>query len=528
MIDTQEGTTAKTASGVAQKAASLWPVVTAAVLGLLLYRVVLVKLCQDWWTDPDFSHGFIVPLFSAFVIWRDRARLAAIPKKPSWWGLVLVAAALAWLVVGVTGSELFLSRTSGLVLLAGIAVTFWGWQRLRRLAFPLLFLLFAIPIPQIVFNQITFPLQLLASRLAAELLPLFQVPVLREGNVIHLPAMALEVAEACSGIRSLMSLGALAVICGYLLEKSVWKRIVLALASVPITVAANAGRVVGTGLCVQYWDQEKALGFFHEFSGLVIFFISLALILLFHKGLALFGRSGAGGAGGERPVAPFVGSARPESFAVKGMRLAGVAALLIVTIAFLEGRSALEKVPKSQPVAAFPGSEGIWRAVDRPISSVVRESLGPGDFLNRLYLRDTDPTGTDFFIAYFPSQRTGDTIHSPKHCLPGAGWVFENSKHVVLQTSGMKPVEANEAILAKGSDRMLAIYWYQAHGRSVASEYWAKFYLVADAMRMNRTDGALVRLITPIVPGETTDSARARIMAWISQFGPRLRDVIPE
>ena len=160
-----------------------------------------------------------------------------------------------------------------------------GRSMLRAMLFPLLTLLLAIPFPEIVFNKITFPLQLLASQLASGILPLFHVPVLHEGNVIELPAMKLEVAEACSGIRSLMSLFTLAIFYGYFLERGTWRRVILALASVPIAVAANAARIVGTGLCVQYWDPDKAQGFFHEFSGMVMFVISLMLLYLVHLGM---------------------------------------------------------------------------------------------------------------------------------------------------------------------------------------------------------------------------------------------------
>src|SRR5258708_34132361 len=158
---------------------------------------------------------------------------------------------------------------------------------LKALRFPLLTLLLAIPFPEIVFNKITFPLQLLASDVASAVLPLFHVPVLRDGNVIELPVMKLEVAEACSGIRSLMSLFTLAGFYGYFLEKTTGRRIILALASVPIAVAANAARVVGTGLCVQYWDPDKALGFFHEFSAWVMFVVSLACLYLVHRAMRL-------------------------------------------------------------------------------------------------------------------------------------------------------------------------------------------------------------------------------------------------
>jgi len=187
------------------------------------------------------------------------------------------------LIVGQMGAELFFSRLSLLVVLAGLIILFLGWNLFRALLFPWAFLLLMIPLPAIVLNQITFPLQLLASKVASTTLPWMGVPVLREGNVIILPAMALEVAEACSGIRSLMSLTALAVIYGYLMERRVGIRVLLAVASIPIAVAANSFRIVGTGLLVQYWDPDKAQGFFHEFSGWLIFVVSLIMLYLLHR-----------------------------------------------------------------------------------------------------------------------------------------------------------------------------------------------------------------------------------------------------
>jgi exosortase len=186
-------------------------------------------------------------------------------------------------VLGQLGAEIFLSRCSLLLVLAGLAILFSGWTFFRAILFPLAFLVMMIPIPAIVFNQITFPLQLLASKIASGILAHLGVPVLREGNVIVLPSMALEVADACSGIRSLMSLATLAVIYGYLMERKTWIRVVLALAALPIAVAANSLRVVGTGLLVQYWDPDKAQGFFHEFQGWLMFVASLAMLYFLHR-----------------------------------------------------------------------------------------------------------------------------------------------------------------------------------------------------------------------------------------------------
>lgn len=254
---------------------------------MAVYYRVLAKLVTDWWQIPDFSYGFLVPIFAAYLVWAKRKTLLNTKVAPTWSGVAVVALGLVVLLLGVYGAELFLSRVSLVILLAGLVLSFGGRQLLKELRFPLLVLILAIPIPAIIFNQITFPLQILSSKLASALLPLFGVPVLREGNIIQLATMQSEVAEACSGIRSLMSLFTLAIFYGYFLEKSSLRRAILALASIPIAIAANAVRIFGTGLCVQYWDPDKAQGFFHEFSGWVIFLVSLGCLLIVHRVMCL-------------------------------------------------------------------------------------------------------------------------------------------------------------------------------------------------------------------------------------------------
>lgn len=273
------------------------PLLLLAVLLFGLYNHIAVKLVTDWYELPDFSHGFLIPFFAAFLIWDRRESLKRTPVQPSWWGIWLVAAALFLLLVGVFGADLFVSRISFILLAAGVIWTLLGRAMLGQLKLVLFVLLLAIPLPTLILNQITFPLQLLASKLASALLPLAGVPVLRDGNVINLPAMQLEVAEACSGIRSLTSLFTVAVIYGYFLEKRTLPRVILALASVPIAVAANVVRIFGTGLCVQYWNPDRALGFFHEFSGWLMFVVSLVCLYLTHH-LVRFLRRDRGMEGG--------------------------------------------------------------------------------------------------------------------------------------------------------------------------------------------------------------------------------------
>jgi exosortase len=261
------------------------PLLQALILGaflLWLYLPTLARLVAQWWHDPNFSHGFFVPAFSAFVLWQERERLRHIERRPSWTGLWFLAMGLTLLVLGQLGAEIFLSRFSLLLVFGGLAILFGGWEFLRAVLFPLAFMVMMIPIPAIVFNQITFPLQLLASKVASAILPVLGVPTLREGNIIVLPAMPLEVADACSGIRSLMSLATLAVIYGYLTEGRIWVRLLLGVAALPVAVVANSMRVVVTGLLVQYWDPDKAQGFFHEFQGWLMFVASLGMLYALH------------------------------------------------------------------------------------------------------------------------------------------------------------------------------------------------------------------------------------------------------
>jgi exosortase len=263
------------------------PLILIGATILVIYARVLVKLVHDWSTMPDFSHGFVIPFFVAYLVWEKRRAISATPVHDRWAGVGFVALAMMVLLTGIYGADLFLSRISLILLLIGLVWAFAGLSMVRTLALPFGVLLLAIPFPAIVFNRITFPLQLFASHIASLALPVFGVPVLREGNVIQLPALQLEVAEACSGIRSLMTLFTVAVIYGYFAEKSTWRRVILAVAALPIAVAANAIRIVGTGLCVQYWNPDKALGFFHEFSGWLMFVLSTICLYLLHRLMSL-------------------------------------------------------------------------------------------------------------------------------------------------------------------------------------------------------------------------------------------------
>jgi exosortase len=256
-----------------------------AVMGML-YAAVIGRLVGQWYSDSDYSHGFIVPLVSAYLIWQRRDRLRRIPLRPSFWGMVVVLASLGLLFLGSLGAELFLTRISMVGTMCGLVVYFGGWRLLRAMAFPVSFLLFAIPIPVILYNEIVFPLQFIASQFATSTLELLNLfPIMREGNVLIIPGMRLEVVEACSGIRSLMSLLALAAGYGYLAERSVMVRWLLILAMVPLAIISNGTRVMITALMSNYMGPRAAEGFIHEFSGWVIFVFATMLFLGLHGSL---------------------------------------------------------------------------------------------------------------------------------------------------------------------------------------------------------------------------------------------------
>lgn len=251
----------------------------------VVYAPVLARLWHDWANDDNYSHGFLVVPLAAYFAWERRARLLAIEPRPWNGGLVVVVAGLAILLTGLLGAELFLSRISLVVVLAGAVLFLFGTAWLRTLAFPIAFLLLMIPIPAIIFNQVAFPLQLIASQAGTSALSALSIPVLREGNVIVLAHTSLEVAEACSGIRSLISLLTLGIVYGYFTDPRSGVRVAIAAATVPIAILANAGRVAGTGIAAHYYGVDAAQGFFHTFSGWLVFLVALGLLFLVTRAL---------------------------------------------------------------------------------------------------------------------------------------------------------------------------------------------------------------------------------------------------
>ena len=258
-----------------------------AVCFVILYYQVIAKLVSDWWNDDNYSHGFLIVPIALYFVWERRAVLKEAAKKPSVWGMVAIVVSLAMLIAGILGSELFLPRVSMLGVLAGAILFLFGWNHLKILILPVAFLLLMIPIPAIIFNQIVFPLQLLASQFGEGALVACQISVLRDGNVLHLANTSLEVAEACSGIRSLISLLSLGIVYSYLMDSRLWVRIVLSVGTVPIAIIANGIRVAGTGIAARFYGPEVAEGFSHTFSGWIIFIAAFIMLFILHRAILL-------------------------------------------------------------------------------------------------------------------------------------------------------------------------------------------------------------------------------------------------
>jgi len=254
------------------------------LLLLIAYAPVLWRLVRQWDQDADMGHGFFVPIIAGYIVWQKREELLRLKPEPNLWGLAIVIYAGLQLYIATLGAELFLARTAIVISLIGIVFLLGGKPFLRALGFPLFLLFFMVPIPAVIYNRITFPLQLLASRAAEAALALLQIPVLREGNILELPEQRLSVVEACSGIRSLLSLTFLSLVYGYFFENRTWLRAVLFFATIPIAIIANASRVTLTGILTEV-RPELAEGFFHTASGWVIFMVALFILLGFHQAI---------------------------------------------------------------------------------------------------------------------------------------------------------------------------------------------------------------------------------------------------
>lgn len=260
------------------------------VLLLGLYRSVVPSMVVEWYRDDNYSHGFLVPLIAGFFLYRQREELAESNAVPSEYGLAVIVVALAQFVAASLSMELFTLRSSLIVLISGLVLCYFGTSIFRKMLLPLSLLMFMIPLPQILYNSLTFPLKTLATKVAVSFMKMIGMIVVREGNIIMLPNSSLEVVEACSGIRSLLCLLTLSTAYAFLLSADPLKRVLIILSAIPLAIFMNALRVIETGILVHMWGAEIAKGMYHELAGMLVFGLSMLLLFLFGRLLCGSGR----------------------------------------------------------------------------------------------------------------------------------------------------------------------------------------------------------------------------------------------
>jgi exosortase D (VPLPA-CTERM-specific) len=454
---------------------------------------LLAGLARQWSSDPDMSHGFFVLPVVAYVGWRRRAELAEVAWDPNPWGLALAGWGAAQMLLGTLGAQVFIARTSILISMVGAVLLVAGTRALKILAYPLLLMLFLFPIPAIVYAHVTLPLQIFASATAETVLSAIGIPVFRDGNILELAHERLSVVEACSGIRSLLSLSFLSLVYAYFFDRRVAMRWILLGATIPIAIVANAARVTFAGILSEY-RTDLAHGVFHLLEGWVLFVVALGLIVLTHRLV----RGSVGQAKPDQGVRH--GRGVPPQGWGTGRWAAVLGALLLVQGAVFYGISLrAEPTPVSKPLSAFPAVLGRWHMErEGVIDQDERDTLRADDYLSRQYAGSSGQSA-NLFVAYFRSQRTGQTPHSPKNCLPGSGWAWSVSDTLRLQVAGRaQPIDVNRYIVSRGDEHAVVLYWYQSQDRVVANEYQAAAFTAWDALRYNRTDTALVRVVTPV------------------------------
>lgn len=516
-------------------------ILALALAWLAVYHDVIRRLVDDWRVDENYSHGFLIPVISGYAIWIQREKLLALPVAPRRLiGCALMLLSALMLFAGVMGAELYITRLSLVLSLVALTVYFGGFARLRALFFPIGLLLLALPIPNIVFNQIAFPLQLIASDLATRAIKLAGIPALREGNIIELAQMKLQVVEACSGIRSLVTLTALAVIYAYFAETRWWRRIVLVVVVIPIAVLANAARVAITGVLAHHQGVQVAEGFLHSFSGLAVFLVAVVLLLALAKMLNLADRffpstmpdeetakgKRHGNAETERQA-----EAQDEVFPASSSGFTGkqfwpmfVFLLLMAGfVVYLMQSADRERAPQRTAFAEFPAQLDSWQQVEaQTLDERTERELAADDYLSRTY--SNQQAYAYLFIAFYNSQRHRQTFHSPQNCIPGSGWTMGAYRRHPLGGTA----EANEYLIEKDGVRMLALYWYQGRGKLIAGEYRARFDTIKDAMWLGRTDAALLRIIVPMGKGDDAENfARTAALDFARKMLPILPAYIP-
>lgn len=509
------------------------PLVLAVLLVaafVIIFDDAFARMVSTEWQADEYQHAFIIPLVSLYLIWMRAADLQRVPFEPSWLGVLMIVLGLGAFVLGELSAIYAVIWYGFLFTFWGLVVATIGVRASAVIWAGLLYLVFMIPLPQTLLANLSGTFQLWSSQLGAAFLQMVGISVYLEGNVIDLGTYRLQVVEACSGLRYLFPLTSFSFFCGYIFRGPVWQRFVIFLSAIPITIVMNSFRIGVTGILVNQYGTGQAEGFLHYFEGWLIFVACIALLFL---EMALFSVLS------QRKLA--------DSFAVEIPGLADfrflvpsainkpavVSAVLLILGGAL-GSLAIERrqefVPAHVALSAFPLRIGEWSGNDSSLEADVLGELKLTDYLMTTFHSADNPLPVQFYIAYYASQRTGATMHSPRACLPGGGWQIQDLSRAELP--GIRPdglaLPVNRMVIGRGSDKALVYYWFVQRGRYVTSEYAVKFYNFWDGLTRNRTDGALVRVMTPLPAGTSVEEADRQLAEFIRAVEPKVYYHLPQ
>jgi len=506
---------------------SFWGVLILVYAGLiaLLYRDGLLHMIGNW-DSEDYNYCYLVPAVIIYIIWEKRTELKSLPNRLSVIGFICFIPALALYWLGELGGEYLTLCISAWLVVMTLSWMHMGWEKVKVIAFPLLMIPTMFPLPSFLHNRISLNLKLLSSQLGVEMMQMAGMSVYREGNVIDLGFTQLQVVDACSGLRYLFPIIVLGLVLAWFFRAPFWKRVLLVTSTIPLIVLTNSIRIASTGILYEPFGPKVAEGFFHDFSGWLIFMVTLMILLL---EMWLLGKLPGKFKGSDSSLSD-ISVSNSELPVNAGRRhvimLVIVAVLMVVTFAVSQGVEFREKIPVTKSLSGFPLQVGSWSGRRQAMEQIYIDALDLSDYFIIDY-RDNSGQEINFYTAYYESQRKGESIHSPTSCLSGSGWVFKKVGEQVLDIAGYGRIPVNRAFMLKGDYRQLVYYWFPQRGRNLTNAYQLKIYVFWDALTKQRTDGALVRLITPVGEFEDIKAADKRLQLFMSKALPLLDQYLP-
>lgn len=497
------------------------------LLLVFLFRDALANLWHRWGQQQELSHSYFIPLISIYLVWINRETVRESVGAPSLAAVALIGAALALLLLGQLTSIYLFQHLGIVVAIAGLVAAYGGLSLLRTTAAPVGFLLFAAPPPYWLITVLSWKFQQMSSALGVAMIEAMSIPVHLSGNIIDLGDYKLQVAEACSGLRYLFPFLSLGVMAAYMYRGPLWQRLLIIGATVPITIVMNSFRIAATGAMVAAYGPDQAEGALHFFEGWVVFLFCLAALFGVIAILARFSKPRVGAFDAlstpQLPLTP------PSTGKVRRLSvLGGAAGAAVIALAASRIITADALViPERKDFDGIPAEFAEWEKTVRPIDPTVAEVLGADDSIV-IDLKTPDGDQFNLYMAYLDAQRDGRSWHSPRQCIPGGGWKI--ARHdVVKATSGDgRPFRYNRMIIENGDYRQLVYYWYDQRGRKIANEFVMKFWLIVDAVARKRSDGAMVRLITPIADGMTPEEADAKLHSMTERIEQFLPAYVPD